>query len=305
MVNQMKTFLLLFLLTLLFIFIGNAIAGREGMVYAFILACGMNLLTYWFSDKIVLSMYGAKEIKREDDPQLYSLVEELSQKANLPQTPRLYRISLPVPNAFATGRSPRHAAVAVTDELLRILSPEELAGVISHELAHIKNRDTLIAVIAAMIAGAIMMLARMAQYAMIFGGVGGRDSNREDRGGNALALLLTVVLAPLAAIILQMAISRTREYHADYTGAMFSGKPLALANALRKLHTYSISRRGVVENINPATSHLFIVNPLKGRDILTLFSTHPPIEERIRRLEQLQLSLEKSPSVYNVPKVIY
>jgi len=305
MVNQMKTFLLLFLLTLLFIFIGNAIAGKEGMMYAFILACCMNLLTYWFSDKIVLSIYGAKEIKREDDPELYELVEELAKKANLPQTPRLYKISLPVPNAFATGRNPHHAAVAVTDELLRILSREELAGVISHELAHIKNRDTLIAVIAAMIAGAIIMLARMAQYAAIFGGFGGRSGDREERGGNAFALLLTAILAPLAAIILQMAISRTREYHADYTGAKFSGKPLALANALRKLHAYSLTRRGVVENINPATSHLFIVNPLRGRDILTLFSTHPPIEERIRRLEQLQLSLERNLSGYNVPKVIY
>lgn len=291
--NRFKTFMLLFALTLLFMAIGQWLGGYQGLITAFLFAGIMNFVAFWFSDKIVLAMYGAKEIKREENPQLYEIVETLTRNAKLPM-PKIYRMAIETPNAFATGRDPAHAAVAVTDGIVKALSRDELAGVIAHELSHIKNRDTLISVIAATIAGAIMMIANMARWAAIFGG----RSDDDDNGG-AIGFLLMVIVAPLAAMLIQMAISRTREYQADASGADISGKPLALAGALRKLEEYS--KRVPFFGANPSTSHLFIVNPLRGGGVIGLFSTHPPITERIKRLEQI--AQEKSP--YKVPKIIY
>jgi heat shock protein HtpX len=278
MMNTLKTMVLLVTLTVLFIFIGALLGGRSGMTIALFIALVMNFFAYWFSDKIVLRMYGAREVSEAEAPELYSIVRTLSQKAGLPM-PKVYIIDADQPNAFATGRNPRHGAVAVTTGIMRLLDRNELAGVISHELAHIKNRDILVSTIAATIAGAISYLAQMAQWAMIFGGR--RD---DDEGGNPIAALVMMIVAPIAAMLVQLAISRTREYGADAGGARIVGNPLYLANALKKLH-YASQR--IPLEANPATSHMFIVNPLSGGGFAKLFSTHPPIEERIARLEAM------------------
>lgn len=276
----LKTAALLGLLTGLLLVIGNIFGGEQGMVIAFALALGMNFGAYWYSDKLVLKMYRAQEVDEKRAPKLYGMIARLSQKAGLPM-PRLYVVPSPSPNAFATGRNPEHAAVAVTEGILRLLDEQELEGVLSHELAHVKNRDTLISSIAATLAGAIVMLASMAKWAAFFGAFGGRGQNRD--GGNILGLIAMSILAPLAAMLIQMAISRSREFQADATGAKIVGTPLGLASALQKLHD---SRRKVPLPANPATAHLFIVNPLFGKGFQNLFSTHPPVEERVRRLKE-------------------
>jgi heat shock protein HtpX len=291
--NGFKSFVLLLAMTLLLVFIGQAIGGRQGMMMALIFAGLMNFVSYWFSDKIVLMLYGAHEVKETEMPQLYTTVRRLIQSANLPM-PRLYVINTAMPNAFATGRNPEHAAVAVTTGILDILDDRELEGVIAHELSHVKNRDILISSIAATVAGAIFMLARMAQFAAIFGG-GSRDS---DNRNNGIGLLLIAIIAPIAAMIIQMAISRSREYMADESGGRISGNPLALASALRKL-SEGVRRRPT--EVNPTTAHMFIVSPLTGKSLFTLFSTHPPMEERIKRLEKQATEMKG----YNIPKVIY
>ncbi|MBU1297828.1 MAG: zinc metalloprotease HtpX [Bacteroidetes bacterium] len=277
--NTFKTFLLMLVLTLLLIFVGNLLGGQGGMMIAFLFAIVMNFGTYWFSDKIVLKMYKAQPVTREDSPELYRMTEELTARAGIPM-PKLYIIPNDQPNAFATGRNPQNAAVAVTQGILRILTKEELMGVIAHELSHVKHRDILIGTVAATIAGAISMLAHMAQWAMIFGG-GGRDN---ERGGNPIAMIVMIIVAPLAAMIVQMAISRSREYLADEGGAKMTGNPLYLANALRKLHTAS---QRIPMEANSATAHMFIVSPLRGGGFTKLFSTHPPMEERVAKLEAM------------------
>ncbi len=279
--NNIKTLFLLVTLTLILIWAGGALGGKQGMTIALVLAIGMNFFAYWFSDKIVLKMYGAKEVTEAEAPELYSIVRRLSQKAQIPM-PKVYIIDQAQPNAFATGRNPKHAAVAVTTGIMRILSYEELQGVIGHELAHIKHRDILISTIAATIAGAISYLAQMAQWAMIFGGHRGDD----EEGGNPIAALIMMIVGPIAALIIQMAISRSREYAADQGGAKIAGNPRYLSGALRKLH---VASQKIHMEANPATSHMFIVNPLSGGGLLKLFSTHPPIEERIARLESMSL----------------
>ena len=278
--NTFKTFLLLTMMTLFFIWIGALIGGRSGMTFALIFAAMMNFFAYWFSDRVILKMYRAQEVTEADAPELYSIVRRLIQKAGMPM-PRVNIIDAEQPNAFATGRNPRHAAVAVTRGIMKLLSPEELEGVIGHELAHIKHRDILIGTITATIAGAISFLAQMAQWAFIFGGFGRND---DDEGGNPVVALLMMIIAPIIAIIVQMAISRAREYAADEGGARIAGNPGYLANALRKLH---LASEKIPMNANPATSHLFIVNPLSGKNLTKLFSTHPPIQERIARLEAM------------------
>lgn len=277
--NTLKTTFLLALLTVLLVFAGGAIGGRGGMTIALVMAGVMNLVSYWFSDKIVLAMYGAQEVTESEQPEFYGMVRQLAAQAGLPM-PRVYVIPSDTPNAFATGRNPEHAAVAATTGILRILSREELMGVMAHELSHVKHRDILISSIAATVAGAITYLAHMAQWAAMFGG--GRD--RDDEGGGLIGLLVMMIVAPLAAMLIQMAISRSREYEADRGGAAVSGNPLYLANALRKLE---MANRQMPMEANPATAHMFIVNPLTGGGIMSLFSTHPPIEERIRRLESM------------------
>jgi len=267
------------LLTVLLILAGGALGGQSGMVTAFLFALVMNGFSYWFSDKIVLRMYGAKEIDPKDAPKLYRILQDLTVRIHMPM-PRVYVIPQAAPNAFATGRDENHAAVAVTEGILDILSESELRGVLAHELSHIKNRDILIGTIAATMAGAISMLANIAQWGLIFGG----RSSDDREGSNPIAALAMIIVAPLAAMLVQLAISRGREYGADATGATISGDPLSLANALRKL------QRGVEKNpmeTNPATAHLFIVSPLTGGGLMTLFSTHPPLEERIARLEDM------------------
>jgi heat shock protein HtpX len=278
MFNRFKTTLLLGSLTGLVILIGYFMGGQRGMVLAFIFATALNFFSYWFSDKIVLAMYQAKEASEREAPELYTVVANLTQKAQMPM-PRIYIIPEESPNAFATGRNPEHAVVAVTEGLLRLMNREELEGVLAHELAHVKNRDILISSIAATIAGAIMILANMVKWAALFGG-GSRDD--EDRGGlGMVGMLVMAILAPIAAMLIQMAISRSREYLADETGAHFTGQPRGLANALYKLGIYS---HKIPMSANPQTAHMFIVNPLTGRSLMNLFSTHPPIEERIARL---------------------
>jgi heat shock protein HtpX len=278
--NTMKTFVLMALMTALLVYVGGLFGGEGGMMIAFILALVMNFGTYWFSDKIVLSMYKARELQRSDNPQLFQMTEEMCQRAGLPM-PRLYLMPSDQPNAFATGRDPAHGAVAVTEGIVRTLSSDELRGVVAHELAHIKHRDILIGTVAATIAGAISMLAHMAQWAMIFGGGRGSD----DRGGgNPIAAIAMIILAPVAAMLIQMAISRSREFLADSGGAEMAGNPLSLANALRKLDA---SSKRVPMNASPATAHMFIVSPLSGGGLTKLFSTHPPMEERIARLEAM------------------
>jgi heat shock protein HtpX len=275
--NGVKTAVLLTVLTVILLLVGQVIGGKGGMTVALIFALGINLVSYWFSDKIVLAMYRGRQVSEADNPRLYSLVRSVSQKAGLP-LPKLYIIPSQSPNAFATGRNPDNAAVAVTEGILKALDDDELEGVLSHEFAHIRNRDILIQTIAATIAGAISYLAFMARWAAFFGG------KRDDDEGGVLGILAVAILAPIAAVVVQMAISRSREYAADEGAANFSRKPLSLANALKKLHAYS---RRVPLAAQPATAHLFIVNPLTGRGLANLFSTHPPLEERIRRLEAL------------------
>jgi len=277
--NVFRTTLLMTALTVLLVLAGNAMAGPSGMKIALIFALVMNFGSYWFSDKIVLAMYKAKEVTRAEAPDLYGMVEQLTRKAELPM-PRVYIIENPAANAFATGRNPSHAAVAVTTGILQILDRNELMGVLGHELSHVKHRDILIGTMAATLAGAITMLASMAKWALIFGG---RRDN--DRDGGGIAAIAMMILAPIAAMLIQMAISRSREYAADRGGAEFSGNPRYLAGALSKL---AHSAQRIPMQASPSTAHMFIVNPLRGVGIATLFSTHPPIEERIRRLEAMR-----------------
>jgi heat shock protein HtpX len=282
MSNMFKTALLHGILTAMLVLIGGAIGGQQGMLIAFVMALLMNVFSYWFSDRIVLSMYGARPIEEASAPRLYAIVRRLTTKAGIPM-PRVYMIPSETPNAFATGRNPEHAAVAVTEGIMRILDEEELEGVLAHELAHVANRDVLISTVAATLAGAITYLAHMAQWAAMFGG-GRRD---DDEGGvNPLVAILMAVLAPIAALLVQMAVSRSREYQADASGARYAGKTWGLAKALEKLQ---MAQQVVPMEANPATAHLFIVNPLSGRSLMTLFSTHPPLEERIARLRAMRV----------------
>jgi heat shock protein HtpX len=272
--NTIKTLLLLVTLTVILVGAGAYLGGKQGMTIALVFALGMNFFTYWYGDKIVLKMYRAREVTEAEAPELFGIVRSLVQKAGMPM-PKVYIIQQDQPNAFATGRNPQHAAVAVTTGILHILSREELQGVIGHELAHIKNRDILIGTVAATIAGAISYLA---YFAMFFG------HGDDDDGGNPIVALLMFIIGPIAALIIQMAISRSREYAADQGGAQLAGNPRYLSSALRKLYTAS---QQIPMKANPATSHMFIVNPLSGGGLKKLFSTHPPIEERITRLESM------------------
>jgi heat shock protein HtpX len=279
--NTLRTTLLMALLTVLLVVAGGAIGGRNGMTMALVMAGVMNFVSYWFSDKIVLAMYGAREVTEAESPQFYGLVRQLAVQAGLPM-PKVYLIESETPNAFATGRNPEHAAVAATTGIMRILTREELMGVMAHELTHVRNRDILIGSIAATIAGAITYLAHMAQWAALFGGNRGRD---EEGGGGIFGLIVMAIVAPLAAMLIQMAISRSREYGADKGGAEISGNPLYLANALRKLEL--ANRQIPMMQATEATAHMFIVSPLNGGGLRSLFSTHPPMEERVRRLEAM------------------
>ncbi len=279
--NQFKTFILMLVLTGIFILVGTAIGGKNGAIYAFVIAGLMNFVMYWFSDKMVLRMYSAKEVTQSEAPELYGIVAELTSKASLPM-PKVYIMENETPNAFATGRNPEHAAVAVTSGIMRILSKEELMGVIGHELSHIQHRDILISTIAATMAGAISMLASMARWGAIFGG-GRSDDEEGGGGGNILVVLLVSIVASVAAMLIQMAISRSREYMADEGGAHLAN-PLSLAKALGKLE---VASQRIPMQANPSTAHMFIVNPLRGGGVLSLFSTHPPMEERIARLEEM------------------
>ncbi len=282
--NTLRTTILLAVLTALLIWIGDMLGGRQGAIIALVLAGGMNFFSYWFSDKIVIKMYGGQEVTAQDDPELYGLVQDLAQRAGLPM-PRVYVLPQDTPNAFATGRNAEHAAVAVTDGIRRILNKRELTGVLGHELTHVKNRDILVSTIAATLAGAISYLAQMAQWAMIFGGNRDRD---EEGGGNIFGLIVMMIVAPIAAMLIQMAVSRSREYGADEGGAKVTGDPLALASALRKLEMGAQNIPLEANNATAnATAHMFIVNPLTGRGLASLFSTHPPMEERIARLEAM------------------
>jgi heat shock protein HtpX len=284
--NVLRTGFLLSILTVLLVFVGQLMGGSQGAAMAFVFALIMNLGAYWFSDKIVLAMYRAKPLSEAEAPAVFRAVRELATRDRIPM-PKLYWLPTRTPNAFATGRSPKHAAVAVTAGILEIMSEEELKGVLAHELSHVKNRDTLVMSIAAAIAGAISMLASWARWGLMFGG--GRSGDR--RGGNAavqlVALLIIAILAPLAAMLIQLAISRTREYGADETGARLTGNPHGLASALEKLE--SAVRAHPLPDANPATAHLFIVNPLRADAIAKLFSTHPPVQERVRRLRSMRL----------------
>lgn len=288
MKNQVKTIVLLTLLSMLFLWMGNLIGGRSGMGVALILSLVMNFGSYWFSDKLVLAAHRAKPINPGDPSGVYEIVQELCQKGNLPM-PKVYRVPDLTPNAFATGRNPKHAAVAVTEGILQILSPRELRGVLGHEISHIKNSDILVSTIVASIASAIMYLTHILQWAGMFSG-GRRDE--EGRGGlNPILMLVTIILAPLAATLVQAAISRSREFMADESGADVSSDPEALASALQKISDPSliaqIKKGGSVEN-NPAFSHLYIINHFSGESIMSLFSTHPPVKERVRRLMSMR-----------------
>ena len=283
MANQLKTTVLLAALTVLIVLIGRMFGGNQGMMIAFVFAMVMNFGSYWFSDKIVLAMYRAKELTPTEAPEIHQMVDELAQRGGLPK-PRIYMIPSEAPNASATGRNPEHAVVAVTQGIVSLLNPEELKGVLAHELGHVKNRDILIGSIAATLAGVVMMLASMARFAAIFG-FGGSD---DDDGGGIIGLILMSILAPLGAMLIQMAISRSREYLADETGARLAGNPRSLATALEKLA--SASKRIPMQEAKPATAHMFIVNPLSGGGFSKWFSTHPPMEERVRRLRAMAVS---------------
>jgi heat shock protein HtpX len=276
--NQLKTTLLLAVMTAFIMIVGNLMGGRQGMIIALLLAAGMNFFSYWYSDKIVLKMYQAREASPQQAPELYEMVQTLARQANLPM-PKVYIIPKDSPNAFATGRNPDNAVVAVTQGLLSLMNRKEVMGVLAHELGHVKNRDILIGTIAATMAGAIMMLASMARWSAIFGG-GHRDDNNSG-GMGAIGMIAMSIIAPMAAMIIQMAVSRSREYLADATGAKIAGSPEGLARALEKLGSYS---RRIPMDANPSTAHMFIVNPLSGKSLQRLFSTHPPVEERISRL---------------------
>ncbi len=278
--NQAKTVLLLGLLTGLLVFLGGAVGGRSGMIIALVLAGGLNFFSYWYSDQMVLKMYRARQVDASSAPGLVATVRELAQGAGLPM-PRVYVIPEQTPNAFATGRDPAHAAVAVTSGILELLSPRELRGVLAHELSHVKHRDILIGSVAATLAGAVMVLANLARWSMFFGGV----DDEEDGGLGMVGLLLTAILAPLAAMLVQMAVSRSREYLADRAGAEMCSDPEALASALNKLE--QANRRRPLTRSRPQTAHLFIVNPLSGTSMANLFSTHPPTAERVARLRAL------------------
>ncbi len=275
--NTLKTVFLMTFLMVLFLLVGYLLGGSTGMTIALIFSLAMNFGSYWFSDKIVLKMYRAREIKRDEAPRFYDMIQRLAQQANLPM-PRVYVIDDPTPNAFATGRNPENAAVAATTGILRILSEDELAGVMSHELAHVKHRDILIGTIAATVVGTITYVAQMAGWAMMFG----RGDDDKDNGISSLVLL---IVAPIAATLLQLAISRSREFSADENGAAISGAPLSLASALKKLQ--NANQIKPVNSAGPATAHMFIVNPLRGGGVSKLFSTHPPMEERVKRLEEI------------------
>jgi heat shock protein HtpX len=281
MSNALKTVFLLGVLTGLLLWIGQLLGGTQGLVAALVLAAIMNLGSYWFSDRLVLAMYRARPLSDEDAPELFAIVRELASGAHMPM-PRVYLIPSDSPNAFATGRSPEHAAVAVTEGIMRLLGRDELRGVLAHELSHVKNRDTLISAIAATLAGVVMLVARMAQWAALFGGM--RRDDRDEEGGGALGFLFMIIVAPVAAMLIQLAISRAREYQADASGARLSHAPGSLAEALEKIA--SASGR-IPLPAGPATAHLWIVNPLSGNWLANLFSTHPPIEERIRRLRAM------------------
>jgi heat shock protein HtpX len=281
MSNIFKTGLLLAVLTAMLVLIGGAIGGQQGMLVAFLLALAMNFFSYWFSDKMVLAMYGARAIEESQAPALYAVVRRLATRAQIPM-PRVYMIPSDTPNAFATGRNPDHAAVAVTEGILRILDQDELEGVLAHELSHVKNRDVLISTIAATLAGAITYLAHMAQWAAIFGGR--RDD--DEGGSNPIALIAMAIMAPIAAMLVQLAVSRAREYQADATGARLAGRTWGLSKALEKLQ---MAQQVAPMDANPATAHLFIVNPLSGQAFMNLFSTHPPLEERIARLRAMRI----------------
>lgn len=276
--NTLKTTLLLTSLTLLMLFIGQYFGGRNGMLIALVIAVAMNFFSYFYSDKLALSMYRAQPVTREQLPRVYSVVEQMTQRIGLPM-PKIYVIPSDSPNAFATGRNPQHASVAVTQGILNLLNDEELAGVLAHELGHVRNRDILTSSIAATLAGAITILAQTGRFAMLFGGYGGRD---RDRNGGGIAALFMLILAPIAATLIQLAVSRSREYEADATGAHMTGNPYALASALQKLDAYS---KRLPLGATPSTAHLFIVQPMiSGASFAELFSTHPPIAKRIERL---------------------
>jgi len=275
--NTFKTAFLLTAMTLLLLFIGRAFGGQNGMIFALIFAGVMNFVSYFFSDKIALAMYRAQPVTREQLPRAYAAVERLTQKIGIPM-PKIYVIPSESPNAFATGRNPSHASVAVTHGILGLLNDEELEGVLAHELGHVNNRDILISSVAATLAGAVTMIANMGKWAMIFGGYGGRDNRRS---GGGLAALFMLIVAPIAATLIQLAVSRSREYQADATGAHFTGNPYALASALQKLDAYS---RRLPLQATPSTAHLFIIQPFLGMNFGSLFSTHPPIAKRIERL---------------------
>ena len=282
--NTLKTGLLMVLLTVLFILVGGAIGGRGGVIFAFGFAMIMNFASYWFSHTIVLKMYKAKEVTEAEQPVLYRIVRELATKGQLPM-PKVYIMNNPTPNAFATGRNPEHGVVAVTTGIMQLLNDDELEGVIAHELAHIHGRDILIGTIAATFAGAIMMLADWARFAAMFGGFSNSD---DDEGGNPLGIVVVIIvsiLAPMAAMLVQMAISRSREYIADERGASLSGKPNALASALVKIS--GGVQQVPMEKANAAPAHMFIMNPISGKSMMSLFSTHPPVEERIKRLSAI------------------
>lgn len=281
--NNMKAFLLMGVLTVLLVLIGNAVGGRSGAMLFFVIALGMNFITYFFSDSIAIKMTRSRPVTENEAPELYAIVRNLSERAGIPM-PRIFITPSAQPNAFATGRGPTHAAVAVTEGIMGLLSRTELEGVLAHELGHVKNRDVLIGTIAASLAGAITMIANMLQWGLIFGGIGGSD----DEGGSGIlglaGTLLMIVLAPIAAMLIQMAISRSREFEADADGARIAGSSAGLAGALLKLER---GAKQIPMQVNPAASHLFIVNPLSGQSMARLFSTHPPIEERVRRLEEM------------------
>ena len=280
MSSSLKTAFLLAVLTLVFVYIGNLLGGTTGMTIAFGIALVMNFVSYWFSDKIVLAMYRAKEVTPEEAPRLYEMVRNVATQTGIPM-PKVYIIPTPAPNAFATGRNPNNAAVAVTEGLLKLLEPNEVEAVIAHEIGHVTNRDILIGTIAATLAGAIGYLAHMAQWALIFGGFG--RSNDNEGHGNLVGSLAMIILAPIIALVIQLAISRAREYKADETGARLTRRPLDLASALKKI---SYGAEKIPLNANPGTAHMFIMNPLRG-GLAGLFSTHPPVEERVARLEKL------------------
>jgi heat shock protein HtpX len=279
--NQTKTFLLMVVLTIILVALGSLIGGTSGGMIAFCIAFIMNFVSYWFSDKIVLKMSGAKPVSESEAPEFYAIVASLAQKASIPM-PKVFIMDNESPNAFATGRNPEHGVVAVTTGIMRLLNREELEGVLAHELSHIKHRDILIQSVAATLAGAITMIANMARFTAFFGGGSSDDDNR---GGNIFSIIIFSVIAALAALLIQLAISRSREYLADDGGAQLSGNPLSLAGALKKLHTGVA--RNPMNNANPSTAPLFIVNPFSAKGVVSLFSTHPPMEERIKRLEDM------------------